>query len=335
MSALRFPGHWLSIVLPQSYEDDVSSSTLDRKLDKPVTVLMPAYNAEKTVEAGIRSIVKQTYRHWDLLVIDDGSTDNTGAICRRLAEEDSRIVYYRSAHIGFSAVLNLGLNLIQGKYVARLDSDDISYSARLEKQIKFLRANPHVKVLATWGERINDRGQPLSKLDLGASTEQEFLAFQKRRKPLFLIHSSVMADRETLLAYGGFRKEEYPSDDIWLWTRIAKDHVVMAIPENLVGYRISAAGISNRTLWLMILQWSRLEYNLDHNVDLDMATFVAMIERDKLLKLRYWRGFLHKYAFRTGAYHFYNQRRMMGALYLAAGTLLHPVHVARRVLKGT
>jgi hypothetical protein len=109
---------------------------------------------------------------------------------------------------------------------------------------------------------------------------------------------------------------------------------VLALPQNLVGYRISAAGISNQTLWLMILQWSRLEYNMAHDTAMSMEDFTARIEADCWLKLKYLRGFWHKYAFRTGAYHFYNQRRWIGGLYLAAGALIHPVHAARRALKG-
>ncbi len=167
-------------------------------------------------------------------------------------------------------------------------------------------------MLGTWGERINDRGEPLSRLQLGASTEEEFLAFQKQKETTVFDPQQCYGGSGDVACIRGFPKGEYPSDDIWLWTRIARDHVVMAIPENLVGYHISQPAISNRTLWKMILQWSRLEYNLDHDSNLDMGAFEAMIERDKLLKLRYWRGFLHKYAFRTGAYHFYSQRRIVG-----------------------
>ena len=302
------------------------------ELHKPVTVLMPAYNAARTLEASVRSVMAQTYRNWDLLIVDDGSTDATAEICQRLAQEDSRVIHYRSAHIGFSAVLNLGLSLIQGRYVARLDADDLSHPERLQKQVDFLTAHPEVKVLGTWGERINDQGRHLSELQLGAPSVQAFEEFQKQRKPLFLIHSSVLAERETLVAFGGFQKEEYPSDDIWLWTRIAQQHPVLALPENLVGYRISPGGISNQTLWKMILQWARCEYNLNHEQKLSAEDFEKQIRSNPLVHLKYRCGYLHKFLFRTGAYYFYNGQKPLGSLYLAGGAMFSPIHTLRRVV---
>jgi glycosyltransferase involved in cell wall biosynthesis len=299
----------------------------------PVTLLMTAYNAERTIEESIRSIISQTYTGWSMLVIDDGSTDRTAAICARVAAEDDRITFLPSPHIGLSAAVNLGLSRIRSPYVARLDSDDIAYPERLAKQMAYLTAHPDVKVLATFGARINNKGKRLTRLGEGPTTIGEYIEHRNKRQIFFVLNSSVVAERDILLKYGEYCPDDYPADDTALYTRIAQDHPVLTLPEELVGYRISPGGVTSTNLWRMIQQWARFEYNLQHNVWIDFETFQGILNRDPVKKLQLRRGLLHKRAIRHGAYHFFNERPVLGISYLMWGALLCPFQSFRRVVR--
>lgn len=110
---------------------------VNERLDRPlVSVIMPAYNAERFIEAAIRSVQNQTVTDWELLVIDDGSVDATCAIVERMAAEDRRVILLRNeANVGVARTRNRGFDLCSGSYVALLDSDDIWHREKLEKQL--------------------------------------------------------------------------------------------------------------------------------------------------------------------------------------------------------
>ena len=111
--------------------------------DKLVSVIIPVYNVEKFAEQAIVSIIKQTYKHLEIIVIDDGSSDNTYKIVADLATQDSRIRLYKNErNLKIVKTLNRALSLAQGEYIARMDGDDISALDRIEKQVAFLESNP-------------------------------------------------------------------------------------------------------------------------------------------------------------------------------------------------
>jgi glycosyltransferase involved in cell wall biosynthesis len=301
----------------------------------PVSVLMPAYNAAGTIEAAVRSIIGQTFTDWRLLIIDDGSTDATPEICERLSASDPRILYRRSEHLGVYGVSTLGLRLLGSRYVARMDADDISYSERLARQMEFLSRHPEVKVLGTRAYRINDRGRRITLLGDGPATLAEYQAQLARRELFFLLHSSVVADRQTMLEHGGYRREDYPAEDVALFTRIAQHHPVLMLPNRLVGYRVTLGGISTTTQERMILQWMRFHHNLQHGESLTCEQYAQRIRRSLRARARLRMGCLYKSAVRRGAYYFFNGRLLLGACYLLAGAVFEPWTVAKRVLRWT
>src|SRR5689334_25282062 len=105
---------------------------------EPVTILMPAYNADRTIAESIYSVLAQTYPHWELIVLDDGSTDRTAEICSTIADKNPRIKLVHLDHGGVCKSSNYGLRVSSTNLVARLDSDDIWHPTKLEKQVNFL-----------------------------------------------------------------------------------------------------------------------------------------------------------------------------------------------------
>jgi glycosyltransferase involved in cell wall biosynthesis len=293
---------------------------------------MPAYNAEETIAEAMASLVSQTYRAWELLVLDDGSTDRTAEICSALAREDSRIRLVQLEHQGLVNVLNYGLRMAETPLIGRLDADDVSYPTRLEKQINFLAANPDVKVLGTWGLRINNSGQTLSDLHIGPTDTDDYWRHRRRKESIFLVHSSIIADRETLLRFGGYNSEDYPLEDCWLWTRIAQQHFVLTLPENLIGYRISGRGISNSNYLMQFRQKARLRYSLEQGRWIGVEDFRAICKQQPLRRFNLYRDYLHRYWFRKGAGYFFNGRRASGLFYLALSAAVNPVSAVGRAL---
>ncbi len=124
-----------------------------------ISILMPVYNAGDFLVAAIESIRNQTLKDWELIVIDDGSTDKSHEILKKYAEKDSRIKILKfKKNKGLAYALNYGLNKIHGKYLARMDADDISYPKRLETQLRYLKRNPEVVAVGSQVKLINEKG---------------------------------------------------------------------------------------------------------------------------------------------------------------------------------
>src|SRR5947209_7771425 len=125
-----------------------------------LSVVMPVYNAASVVREAIESILNQTFSDFEFIIVDDGSTDDSGKILREYAGRDDRIRLYTQENHGLVASLNRYCRLANGRYIARMDADDISLPRRFEKQFHFLEAHPEVGILGTWIQDIDENGAP-------------------------------------------------------------------------------------------------------------------------------------------------------------------------------
>jgi glycosyltransferase involved in cell wall biosynthesis len=198
---------------------------------------MTVCNEEPFVAAAIESILNQTYRDFDFLIIDDASTDRSNAIAASYRDPRIRLVT-NPTNLGFTRTLNRGLSMIASEYVARMDGDDVSYPARFEKQIAFLDAHRDVAVAGTQAHSIDVHGRRNRRV---AWWHAEWrrptsdLAMEWYR--MFdtpLVHSSVMFRRAAVDAYD----ERYPlNQDAELWMRVARRHRIANLDEVLIGFR--------------------------------------------------------------------------------------------------
>lgn len=179
-----------------------------------VTVLMPVYNGEKYLREAIESILKQTFKDFEFLIINDGSTDKTSEIINSFS--DPRIILApNEKNQGLIFSLNKGLDLAQGEYIARMDADDISLPERLEKQINFMDANPEVVVGGTWVKNIGHKNF-IGKYYTEHNQIKANLLFNSS-----LAHPTVMI-RNIFKNHNLFYDEKYKhAEDFDLWTRAA------------------------------------------------------------------------------------------------------------------
>lgn len=211
-------------------------------VNKLVSVIMPAYNAEKYLAEAIESIINQTYPFWEFLIIDDGSTDSTREIIQSYQKRDGRIRLIAKPKGGIAAALNLGIERSQGKYVARMDADDISLPNRLEKQVDYMERNGNIDVCATLYQIFSDKNKE-SFIPLTPHCDDEIKA-----RMLFecvVGHPTIMFRKSTLMQ--GWRYDtQAVAEDCDLWTRMIPDIKFACIQEVLLYYRSSKESISHK-----------------------------------------------------------------------------------------
>lgn len=196
-----------------------------------VTVLMSVYNGEKYLREAIDSILNQTFKYFEFLIIDDGSMDNSREIIHSYKDPRIRLIF-NEKNIGLTKSLNIGLGLAKGEYIARMDADDISLKERLKMQIQTMDADSKIGICGTWA-KIFGNEESIIKYPI---TPQEIRVALFYYNPI--IHSSVMI-RKSYLIMNNLKYDESfkQSQDYELWVRCAKKFQIMNIPRVLLCHR--------------------------------------------------------------------------------------------------
>jgi glycosyltransferase involved in cell wall biosynthesis len=216
-----------------------------------ISVVMPVRNGERFLAASIDSIRAQSVGDFDLIVIDDGSTDRTADILASYAIVDSRIRVHRQEPSGLVSALNAGSGLARAAYIARMDADDIASPVRFERQISFLESEPRVDVLGSAIVVIDETDRPLFpvRYALTDAAIRRTLAMGTA-----FAHPSVMLRRDALLAVGGYRRpfDEYATDyDLWL--RLSERCTLANLRDVLVRYRYHPGSVTAHNMPQQVL----------------------------------------------------------------------------------
>lgn len=214
-----------------------------KNIKELVSVVMPAYNAEKYLEAAVNSVLNQTYWNWELILIDDGSSDNTINIAKKLVKKDNRIkLIFNPENLGVSATRNKGINLAQGNWIAFLDSDDIWKDSKIEKQISFAKEK-NVDFIFSGVCYIAENGSPFK----GIFNVPFKTSFQELLKQNIITCSSVLIKKHH---FDHVKMEkDHMHEDYAVWLRILSDGIfAYGINEPLLVYRISTTSKSGRKI---------------------------------------------------------------------------------------
>ena len=207
-----------------------------------VSVLMTVFNAEKYLAASIESIRNQTFTDWEFLIIDDASTDQSLAIAKAYAKEDTRIcVISNMLNKGQTACLNQGLSEARGYWIARQDADDISHSSRLEKQLSRFHQEPEIVLLGANGVIINEEDKIIGLLDVPLT--HEMICWSAPILNPFL-HTAVMFQKKIIQQLGGYHESFRIAQDYDLWARTMIHYRVANLSERLVSYRHLESSLS-------------------------------------------------------------------------------------------
>jgi glycosyltransferase involved in cell wall biosynthesis len=198
-----------------------------------ISVLLPIYNGAQYLRRSIDSILNQTFQDFELIIINDGSIDESDAIIRSYA--DSRIRYYSHANQGLAKTLNRGIKLSKGRYIARQDQDDVSSPDRFLQQVDFLERHKSTVMVGSSAE-IWVNGQKSRRVLEHPSSDAEIrcgLIFRN-----YFVHSSVLIRRDVLNELGGYSTDPQrePPEDYELWSRVAKKYKLANLKQPLLAY---------------------------------------------------------------------------------------------------
>jgi glycosyltransferase involved in cell wall biosynthesis len=208
-----------------------------------ITILMPVYNGEKYLAGAVESILGQTFENFEFLIFDDGSTDRTLEILKRQPDKRIKLIENKE-NLGIARNLNRGIALAKGKYIARMDADDISLPTRLEEQLKFMETNRHIAVCGTWIKFIGREVKWVENNILKDPSNPEEI----RCRFLFncvLKHPSVIMRKDVLHQEGYLYNEKINrAEDYDMWVRISKKYKLSNLEKVLLKYRVHDESIS-------------------------------------------------------------------------------------------
>lgn len=243
-----------------------------------VTVLIPVYNCQKYVAEAIESVLEQGFSDFELLLIDDGSTDGSRDILGSYADPRIRVIL-NETNLGIPRTLNKGLGLARGEYFALLDNDDFASPNRLELQVDFLERHEEYAAVGTWAVTTDEEGRTLGQI------KRLFVAPDEVQSQLLfrccLLHPSMTA-RTSVLRSHVYREDFVTCADFDLWVRVAKTHRIGSLPSILMHHREHADRATHR--FSQRAKAEKLEIIANQLNDLGLTFDDADLERHFLLQ---------------------------------------------------
>lgn len=212
-------------------------------MDPRVSVLMPVRDGARFLREAVESILGQTFRDWELVAVDDGSTDGSRAILERYARVDGRVRVLSRPATGIVGALNDGLRECRGEYLARMDADDVSMPERLELQVAHMEAHPDCAGVGAWVTFVDPQGWPLFRWEMATGHEdiiRELLGGGNGG----LVHPAMMFRLEIVRRVGGYDPEYEWVEDVELFHRLASVGRLSVLPRVLLRYRQHARSVN-------------------------------------------------------------------------------------------
>ncbi|MEP7236964.1 MAG: glycosyltransferase [Ferruginibacter sp.] len=213
--------------------------------DPKITVLMPAYNVAKYIGKAIRSVLAQSFTDFELLIINDGSVDDTEKIVQ--AFSDSRIRFINQSNKGVAAALNMGLVNANAPLIARFDADDICLPERLQVQYDFLMQNPQYIIVGSDADYVDMNGDYVFTCKMPGHTHEEIQDLAVQKCPF--IHAAVLFRKESILVAGGYDEQAFAFEDHMLWAKCMKLGRACNLPLVLLQVRLNPGSISIDEKW--------------------------------------------------------------------------------------
>lgn len=276
-------------------EDPGGADIVDSAAVPKLTVFIPVYNCRRYVAEAIDSILEQTYSDFELLLIDDGSTDGSRHILASYADPRIRVIF-NETNLGIPRMLNKGLALARGEFFALLDNDDFASPDRLEQQLAFLERHEEYAAVGAWAVTTDEAGRTLGtikRLFVAPDEVQSQLLFR-----CCLLHPSMMA-RTSVLRSHGYREDFVTCSDFELWVRVAKKHRIGSLPRILMHHREHADRATHR--FSQRAKAEKLEIIANQLTDLGLTFDDTDLERHYLLQRSKSAGFVPDRAYLTWA----------------------------------
>jgi glycosyltransferase involved in cell wall biosynthesis len=241
---------------------DKENTNISSSIDPKVSVVMSVYNGALYLREAIDSILNQTFKDFEFIIINDYSSDNSEEILKEYAEKDKRVkVITNKFNLGLTKSLNIGIKESQGRYIARMDADDIAYPERLQKQINFLENNLDYGVVGAFAKVINDKGESVDNFEYEETDREIKNSLIKWNS---IIHPLAFMRKSVLNKVCGYDESFKYAQDYDLWLRLSKKTKFINLPEYLLYYRISDKSITGsknkeQALCAMRARWNAIK----------------------------------------------------------------------------
>lgn len=240
-----------------------------------ITVLLPVYNGDRYLRETIESILTQTYTDFELLIVDDGSTDSSLAIIESFIDDRIRILKNKE-RLKLSGALNRGMEEAKGKYIARMDADDIALPERLQKQFEYMERHPEVGMCGT---AIEIFGKAKTRNDIYPKSADEIKAYALFDCPF--CHPTVMMRRELFLKHDlWYDGSYYPTEDYELWARAIDLFPVVNLGEVLLRYRVHDSSMTGSDWDAMDKQAARIIQRLMEKLEIQCTEEMLGLHRN-------------------------------------------------------
>lgn len=238
-----------------------------------VSIILPVYNGKRTIKEAIESILTQTFKSWELLIINDGSTDNTDKIVQSI--NNQQVKYFKTDNRGIARTLNFGIKMANADIICRMDVDDICKPNRLQIQYDYLKEHPNVGLVSSLvkyqGNRSMNTGYALYVDEINKLTSHEGM-FTKRFVESPIAHPSVMFRKSLVRQYGGYNESRLP-EDYELWLRWMDNDVVFGkVNEVLLRWQDSEDRLSR----------SHSNYDLDNFYELKIKYLASHLKKQDI-----------------------------------------------------
>lgn len=209
-----------------------------------VSVILPVFNAQDYLVSCLESIINQTYQNWELIAVDDASSDASFFALQEYSKRDGRIkVFWNSENKGVGFTFDRGVSKAKGDFIVRMDADDVSYPERIAKEVKFLQENPDVVAIGGQADLIDIYGQKIGKKTFPTDSDELY-------KMLFyaipMQQSSIMINKSKLPDDFSWGDGWKVAQDLHMYFKLVKYGKIANLEDHLIGYRIHPHGISQR-----------------------------------------------------------------------------------------
>lgn len=241
-------------------------------MSKLISLILPVYNGEQYIADTIKSILNQTFTNFELVIVNDGSTDETINVIKKF--NDPRIVLFSIPHKGIIYAFNYALKKISTKYIARIDADDIYFKLKLKKQFDYLETHKNVVLCGTNAVYMAENGK-VSKLKVSVPAKNNDIIKNLFSRKRAMIQSTILARTEVIKKINGYRQDIYP-EDYDLFFRINQFGKLHNLVEPLAAIRIHKS-YSHKNLLMLIKGHEKLNSNYKINYHLDRQTSKASL----------------------------------------------------------
>lgn len=312
---------------------------LGSQISPLVSVILPVYNQEKYLQETIESILAQSFQNFELIILDDGSTDKSAQIIRKFTAIDGRIQSYFEANSGKSLATNYLVKKARGEWCAFLDADDVMLSHRLERQVAFHQENPKVNASSSNCYYIDEKGNMFgTQRYTGLTTVAEYEKSITKNEFIICSFTGLMVSRKVFIVTGGLLKKFEPCEDFEFFNRLEeKGYTLLIIPEILMKYRIHASSVTFRE---PVLVFDKISF-IKHCIHLRKSGKLEIsFEEFKIIQQKesWWTKFNRqrfnnsRTFFRSAGFAILSKKHLSFVWYITVSSVLSPHYVVTKMM---